>query len=123
MTKEEALKQIEELKKFIAEIDNKPNTEAAAKWLNELLPTLTAKFQDGNTVWRNKKSEYMFEQDYKNGLLRYSYDRVYLVLNSNYKLEYNKIQQLIADVVGKALKCEELTPIKYFNQTFKQEKK
>lgn len=116
MTKEEALKQIEELKKFIAEIDNKPNTEAAAKWLNELLPTLTAKFQDGNTVWRNKKSEYMFEQDYKNGLLRYSYDRVYLVLNSNYKLEYNKIQQLIADVVGKAFKCEELkpNPVRFF---------
>ena len=116
MTKEEALKQIEELKKFLEQQDKQSNIEEATKWLTGLLPTLTAKFQDGNTVWRNKKSEYMFEQDYKNGLLRYSYDRVYLVLNSNYKLEYNKIQQLIADVVGKAFKCEELkpNPVRFF---------
>ena len=51
MTKEEALKQIEELKKFIAEIDNKPNTEAAAKWLTQLLPTLTAKYENGDITW------------------------------------------------------------------------
>ena len=109
MTKEEALKQIEELKKFIAEIDNKPST-AAAKWLTQLLPTLTAKYENGDITWYDGNGEWIFQQDYKYNLLRYSYYRIYKILESTYRLDYIKIQQLITDVVAKAYKCEGLTP-------------
>ena len=110
MTKEQALQQIEELKNLIAEIDNKSNTEAAAKWLTELLPTLTAKYDNGDITWYDGNGEWIFQQDYKYNLFRYSYYRIYNILESTYKLDYIKIQQLIADVVGKAFKCEQLTP-------------
>lgn len=86
------------------------NIAGATKWLQELLPTLTAKYLNVYIVWRNEKEEWIFQQDYKNGRLWYSYYRVYKILNAEYRMNQSECDELITNVVAEAFKCKQLTP-------------
>ena len=115
MNKENLNEKISAMEKELAamklEVNQPEGKDGDAKaWLLSLLPTLTAKWKNGNIKWINGDNEGVFEQDYKSECLRFSYYRVYLILKNKYNLKYNDIQSIITDVVVEALKCKDLTP-------------
>ena len=57
-----------------------------------------------------KKEEWMFQQDFKNGKLYYSYYRTYLILSEQYSMKETDVDILVKDVLGKDINCEGLTP-------------
>jgi hypothetical protein len=65
---------------------------------------------DGFVRWRYKDGELLFTQDFKNKQLWVIRDNFWLVLNKEYGLSYNEIQQLIKNVMYKYTNNGELTP-------------
>ena len=59
----------------------------------------------------NDKNEWMYQQDYKNGGLWISYDRIWSILESKSGLNYNQIKELINDWVETNLGWKGLTPL------------
>ena len=67
-----------------------------------------------DSVFYKKDDEILFEYDKKNNFFWYHYDKIWLVLDSNYDLNYQETKELIKDVVWKVLKLKEVTPKKLY---------
>lgn len=88
-------------------VDQKP---AAREWLLDFLskPFEVKLTQGYITYYRD--GQWLFQQDFQNGILWCYYYDVWKVLGTEYNMKGFEIKSLIKDVVGKALDCEGLTP-------------
>jgi hypothetical protein len=117
MTKEEALKKIEELKNYINSCDNESNKVKSDNliierdlWFLSILKDLkVGNIESYYIVYSNSKNEWMF-QDVKNGILWCSYGRIWSILESKYNMEYTDIQSYIGDQVLNHLNWKVTTP-------------
>ncbi len=96
-------------------IDNKikeleKQSTQAEKFVLDTISGVKPSENDGFVRWRNKYGELLFTQDFKNKQLWVIRDNLWLVLNKEYGLNYNEIQQLIKNVMYKYTNNGELTP-------------
>ena len=111
MNKEQALKQIEELKLFIQSIDSKENqNDERDKWFLSILKDLkVGEIHDNYILYYNSKNEYAFQDD-KNGRIWVSYCIIWKVLETKYHMKYVDIQEYIKDMLFKHLNWKVTTP-------------
>ena len=120
--KEQALERLANAEKEIQECKNilnkKEETKPSAReWLEK--EWLNARNNGGlsqDNCWtffktnERKKEEWMFQQDFKNGRLYYSYYCIYFILSERFKVKQADINQLVKDVLSKDINCKGLTP-------------
>ena len=96
------LKQLDELKSP----SKKPTAE---ELLKSILLECVPKETENGIGWFID-DQWIFEQDWKRGRLWCYYFKVWQVFEVNYNMEYQQIEQLQINVVGKVLNCEDLIP-------------
>lgn len=118
--KEELQKQVEVLKKELQVLEDKLNTpsQTAREWLQEkwnvAIENNGLSYDNCRTYYNSphkKGDEWLFQQDWENKKLYYSYYHIHLILNSRYGTESVEIDKLVMEVVGKDVNCNGLTPI------------
>jgi len=117
MNKEEAIKRLsaveaetKELRKIIEAPDPAPKLTAKEWLLNFLSEPFEVRLtKEYITYYRD--GQWIFQQDLKNKYLWCYYYKVWDVFYTDFGLDYHKTRALIKDVVGKALNCEQLTPL------------
>ena len=67
--------------------------------------------ENGDVGWFNKDNELLFQQDFEFSHLLVSWRCIWLVLEKQYGLKYNEIQQLINNVMYKYTNKGQLTPV------------
>ena len=92
--------------------------QSAREWLEKVwMENKIKSFISFDNCWTFGESidQWMFQQDWKNGNLYYSYHRVFTVLLERFNVGSGAIDSLVKDVVGRDINCEGLTPFpKYF---------
>ena len=111
MNKEQALKQIEELKLFIQSIESKENlNDERDKWFLSILKDLKiGEIHDNCILYHNSKNETVFE-DNKDGKIWMSYHIIWKILETKYKMGDDDIQEYIKDMLFKHLNWKVSTP-------------
>jgi len=106
-------KETSELRKII-EMSDAPPKPTAKEWLLNFLsePFEVRLTKECITYYRD--GQWIFQQDLKNKYLWCYYYKVWKVFEIDFILNYNQIQSLIKDVVGKALNCEQFEPYTLF---------
>jgi hypothetical protein len=99
-----------ELEKQIEELKEQKQLTPAEKFVLDKVKGVKPSENDGFVRWRYKDGELLFTQDFKNKQLWVIRDNLWLVLNKEYGLNYNEIQQLIKNVMCKYTNNGELTP-------------
>ena len=111
MNKEQALKQIEELKLFIQSIESKENlNDERDKWFLSILKDLKiGEIRVNYILYRNSKNEYIF-QDIRHDTIIISYHIIWKILETKYKMGDDDIQEYIKDMLFKHLNWKVSTP-------------
>ena len=116
MNKEKALERLaaleneaKELRKII-EVPEKQKI-SAEDYLKDILSKCIGKVTEGYITWYID-DQWIFQQDLKNKYLWCYYYKVWKVFEDEYDMQYDDIQRLQKNVVGKALNCKEFTPDK-----------
>jgi len=104
---DEAIKKIE---KVYADSKPNKNKEMSDFLFSMFFPTEMRNTGEKEFTFYNKKDEWMFQQDYKNSLLRISYDRIWKVFEDQFDLNDNQIRNFIAAWVETNTNWQGLTP-------------
>ena len=104
LTKE--LNSVEQAIKLLSKKDMSP----AEKWVLEQIEGCKPETNEyGNVDWR-KDGRFLFEQNFKNGVLWVNYSIIWKVLEEEFGLNYSETQELIKNVMYDYTNNGSLTP-------------
>lgn len=101
--------------KELIEIINKPEITKEQRFFdlqNNLVRKIDKEKYPESVFYFTKDGDFMFEQDFKNGIFWCDYMMVWLVFESEYGMRYKQIQEFIKRMMEEHFKCNGLTPIK-----------
>ena len=72
----------------------------AEKWVLEAIDGIEPKiYSNGDVNWYDKNDERLFTQHFKNGYLYVSFDNIWLVLEEDFGLNDNEIEDLLTNLL------------------------
>ena len=95
---------------------SKQTEEQTKKEMVELFISMfngcTTKIENNMLVFY-KDNQWMFAQDFKNGKFRVSFDRVWSIFRTKYRINDTQISDLIKGILDEHLGCKVLTPTSF----------
>ena len=115
ITKAEALKKIDELRKFVTNLDSKETKEVEMEklFLELVNQGLTLKI-DSNVEeihYYNEDNDLIISIELKNKKVWFDYDQFWSKFKSKFDLNYQQIKEFLNGMVGKHLNCNGFTTI------------
>ena len=93
---------VKEFSKNLSLIQSKKSVDEKEQLFIDFIQDCVIKLDQNEypfSIFMFKKDKYMFEYDWKNDTLWCSYDRVWSLFESKYKMSYQSLQQFIADQI------------------------
>ena len=105
---------IEKAKELLAEMESKPKTEEAYKWLVEQFNGCQIDIiKEEKNIYFKKDCKYLFCLDLKRNMFYYSWTNIYSILNDKFKLNELEFNSLVSRMLNEHTNWGSFTPPLY----------